>query len=91
MLINFAMFAAAFGGGLVARSSALMADSVDMFGDAIVYAQSMGAGGSSFVLLGRPAATRRIHCERLSARAASDERPMLRKASEARSNAKESL
>jgi len=43
MLINFAMFAAEFGGGLVARSSALMADSVDMFGDAVVYALSLYA------------------------------------------------
>ncbi len=43
MAINFAMFAIEFGGGLVARSSALMADSVDMLGDAIVYALSLYA------------------------------------------------
>lgn len=43
MIINFAMFAAEFGGGLIARSSALMADSVDMFGDAVVYALSLYA------------------------------------------------
>lgn len=43
MLINFVMFAVEFGGGLVARSSALMADSVDMFGDAVVYALSLYA------------------------------------------------
>ncbi|MGW8192177.1 cation transporter [Sphingomonas hominis] len=43
MLINLAMFVAEFGGGLVARSSALMADSVDMFGDAVVYALSLYA------------------------------------------------
>lgn len=43
LLINFVMFAAEFSGGLVARSSALMADSVDMFGDAIVYALSLYA------------------------------------------------
>lgn len=43
MLINLAMFFAEFGGGLVARSSALMADSVDMFGDATVYALSLYA------------------------------------------------
>ena len=43
MLINFAMFVAEFGGGLAARSSALMADSVDMFGDAVVYALSLYA------------------------------------------------
>src|SRR3546814_1573518 len=40
MLINLAMFVVEFGGGVVARSSALMADSVDMFGDAVVYARS---------------------------------------------------
>jgi Co/Zn/Cd efflux system component len=43
MAINFAMFVAEFGGGLVARSSALMADSLDMFGDAVVYALSLYA------------------------------------------------
>jgi len=43
MLINFAMFAIEFSGGLLARSSAVMADSVDMFGDATVYALSLYA------------------------------------------------
>lgn len=43
MLINLAMFVAEFGGGLVARSSSLMADSVDMFGDAVVYGLSLYA------------------------------------------------
>lgn len=43
MLINLAMFAVEFGGGLIARSSALMADSVDMLGDAFVYALSLYA------------------------------------------------
>lgn len=43
MMINFAMFVAEFGGGLLARSSALMADSVDMFGDAVIYALSLYA------------------------------------------------
>lgn len=43
MIINLAMFVAEFGGGVVARSSALMADSVDMLGDAIVYALSLYA------------------------------------------------
>jgi Co/Zn/Cd efflux system component len=42
MVINFVMFVAEFGGGVVARSSALMADSVDMLGDAVVYALSRG-------------------------------------------------
>jgi Co/Zn/Cd efflux system component len=41
MLINLAMFVVEFGGGVV--SSALMADSVDMFGDAVVYALSLYA------------------------------------------------
>lgn len=43
MLLNFTMFVVGFGGGLLARSSALMADSVDMFGDAVVYALSLHA------------------------------------------------
>lgn len=43
MVINFIMFAVEFGGGVWAHSSALMADSVDMFGDAAVYALSLYA------------------------------------------------
>ena len=43
MIINFVMFAVEFGGGFYARSSALMADSVDMLGDAVVYALSLYA------------------------------------------------
>lgn len=43
MVINLVMFAAEFGGGVVARSSALMADSIDMLGDALVYALSLYA------------------------------------------------
>lgn len=43
MVINFVMFMAEFGGGVFARSSALMADSVDMLGDAVVYALSLYA------------------------------------------------
>jgi cation diffusion facilitator family transporter len=43
MAINAVMFVVGFGGGLIARSSALMADSVDMLGDAIVYALSLYA------------------------------------------------
>src|SRR3546814_11017459 len=43
MLINLAMFVVEFGGGVVARSSALMAASVDMFGDAVVHALSLYA------------------------------------------------
>ncbi|HEX7740855.1 MAG TPA: cation transporter, partial [Sphingobium sp.] len=43
MIINFVMFFAEFGGGVIARSSALMADSVDMLGDAFIYALSLYA------------------------------------------------
>lgn len=43
LLINAAMFAIEFTGGWIANSSALMADSVDMFGDAFVYALSLYA------------------------------------------------
>ena len=43
MVINFVMFVAEFGGGVFVRSSALMADSVDMLGDAVVYALSLYA------------------------------------------------
>ena len=43
MVINFAIFFAEFGGGLLAGSSALMADSVDMLGDALVYVLSLYA------------------------------------------------
>lgn len=47
LVINAAMFLAEFGAGLVARSTALMADSVDMLGDALVYALSLYALGKS--------------------------------------------
>jgi cation diffusion facilitator family transporter len=43
LLINAVMFVAEFGAGLVAGSAALMADSVDMFGDALVYGLSLYA------------------------------------------------
>jgi Co/Zn/Cd efflux system component len=39
--INLAMFGLAFGAGLVAHSTALLADSVDMLGDAVVYGFSL--------------------------------------------------
>lgn len=45
MAVNAVMFVAEFGFGLIARSSAMMADSVDMLGDAIVYALSLYALG----------------------------------------------
>jgi Co/Zn/Cd efflux system component len=45
LAINAAMFAIEFGAGVVAGSSALMADSVDMLGDAFVYGLSLFALG----------------------------------------------
>jgi Co/Zn/Cd efflux system component len=41
--VNALMFAAEFGAGLLAHSTALLADSVDMLGDAIVYGFSLYA------------------------------------------------
>ena len=41
--LNSLMFIAEFGAGLAANSTALLADSVDMFGDAIVYGFSLYA------------------------------------------------
>jgi cation diffusion facilitator family transporter len=41
--VNASMFAAEFGAGLLAHSTALLADSVDMLGDAIVYGFSLYA------------------------------------------------
>lgn len=43
MVINLSMFFIEFSAGVVARSSALMADSVDMLGDAFVYLLSLYA------------------------------------------------
>lgn len=43
MAINAALFAIEFSAGLIAGSAALMADSVDMLGDALVYALSLYA------------------------------------------------
>jgi Co/Zn/Cd efflux system component len=47
LAINAVMFLAEFAAGVVAHSSALLADSVDMLGDALVYAMSMYALGRS--------------------------------------------
>lgn len=47
LAINLAMFFAEFMAGLLARSSALMADSVDMLGDALVYILSLYTLGRS--------------------------------------------
>lgn len=43
LVVNLTMFAAEFTAGLLARSTALMADSVDMLGDALVYILSLYA------------------------------------------------
>lgn len=43
LAINLAMFFVEFSGGVIAGSSALMADSVDMLGDAFVYGLSLYA------------------------------------------------
>ena len=43
LAINSAMFVTEFGAGLIAHSAALMADSMDMLGDALVYAVSLYA------------------------------------------------
>lgn len=43
LAINAAMFVAEFGAGVLAGSAALMADSVDMLGDALVYGLSLFA------------------------------------------------
>jgi Co/Zn/Cd efflux system component len=41
LVVNTVMFVAEFGAGLVAHSTALLADSVDMLGDALVYGFSL--------------------------------------------------
>jgi Co/Zn/Cd efflux system component len=43
LAINALMFVLEFGAGLIAQSAALMADSMDMLGDALVYAVSLYA------------------------------------------------
>ncbi|MBT8117437.1 MAG: cation diffusion facilitator family transporter [Gammaproteobacteria bacterium] len=45
LLINAAMFAAEFSAGLVSGSSALLADSLDMLADALIYAMGLFALG----------------------------------------------
>ena len=41
LVVNLAMFLVEFGAGLLAHSTALLADSVDMLGDAIIYGFSL--------------------------------------------------
>ena len=43
LMLNALMFVVEFGAGLIAQSAALMADSVDMLGDALVYGISLYA------------------------------------------------
>jgi Co/Zn/Cd efflux system component len=45
LMLNAMMFLIEFGAGLIAQSAALMADSVDMLGDALVYGISLYALG----------------------------------------------
>ena len=47
LMLNAMMFLIEFGAGLIAQSAALMADSVDMLGDSLVYAISLYALGRS--------------------------------------------
>jgi Co/Zn/Cd efflux system component len=47
LMLNAMMFLIEFGAGLVAQSASLMADSVDMLGDALVYGISLVALGRS--------------------------------------------
>ena len=47
LMLNALMFVVEFGAGLFARSAALMADSVDMLGDAMVFGISLYALGRS--------------------------------------------
>jgi Co/Zn/Cd efflux system component len=47
LLLNALMFVVEFGAGLVAQSASLMADSIDMLGDAAVYGLSLFALGRS--------------------------------------------
>lgn len=53
--INLTMFVVEFGAGLAARSTALLADSVDMLGDAIVYGFSLYVIGKGAVWQARGA------------------------------------
>jgi cation efflux family protein len=53
--INAGMFVVEFGAGLLAHSTALLTDSVDMLGDAIVYGFSLYAVGRGVVWQARSA------------------------------------
>ena len=57
LLINAGMFVAEFGAGLVSHSTALLADSLDMLADALVYALGLYALGKAAVMRARAAMT----------------------------------
>lgn len=72
MVINIAMFVAEFTAGVIGQSSALMADLVDMLGDAFVYAadqrtgyhSTLGSGlsmGRNALMETRARSARRLH------------------------------
>jgi Co/Zn/Cd efflux system component len=58
LAINAAMFLVEFVAGLLAHSTALLADSVDMLGDAIVYGFSLYVVGRGAVWQGRARSSR---------------------------------
>ena len=58
LVLNAAMFVVEFGGGLLAGSVALLGDSLDMFGDALVYGFSLYAVGRGFAWKARAALTK---------------------------------
>ena len=55
LILNAAMFVVEFGAGWLASSSALLADSLDMLADALVYSLSLYAVGKSAVAKARSA------------------------------------
>ncbi len=57
LLINAGMFVAEFSAGLVSHSTALLADSLDMLADALVYALGLYALGKATVMRARAAMT----------------------------------
>ena len=60
LVVNAAMFVVEFGGGLVARSTALLADSLDMLGDSLVYGFSLFVLHRSAVWRARAALTKGV-------------------------------
>ena len=57
LLINAGMFVAEFGAGLISHSTALLADSLDMLADALVYALGLYALGKAAMMRARAALT----------------------------------